>query len=254
MAEAEKTVSAAWPSVRERLLKVQIALKAPKGQKNTFGNYAYRSTEDVLEALKPHLDEHNLVLTLEDDLVLIGERYYVKATATVIDVHLTGEHIPVTAFAREEETKKGMDGSQITGAASSYARKYALNGLFLVDDTKDSDATNQHDKAPVASKSPRIEFGDSNRDAEEQVTDAMNAERVHDATLKKLSGALLLKDIVGAQQIADVLNGIARAEYDVKGVRDLDEVQAQAIYKRLILPTTKKEDLLKVVAPFDPIN
>lgn len=125
----------------KKLIEIQQQLKAPKNQMNKFGNYRYRSAEDILEALKPLLKD--CILTLSDEMVEIGGRVYVKATATIAD----GTNvIKVTAFAREEETKKGMDGSQITGAASSYARKYALNGLFLIDDTKDSDATNDHGK------------------------------------------------------------------------------------------------------------
>ena len=129
--------------IHEKLLAVQGALKAPKSQRNNFGGYNYRSCEDILEAVKPLLIKQDLLLTLSDTMVEIGGRVYVKATATVE----TGEEeITVTAFAREEEEKKGMDGSQITGAASSYARKYALNGLFCIDDTKDSDFTNTHGK------------------------------------------------------------------------------------------------------------
>ena len=124
------------------LLKIQQELKAPKGQFNAFGKYKYRSAEDILESVKPLLYKHNCLLTLTDELVNIGDRYYIKATATII-----GENgsFSTVGYAREEENKKGMDGSQITGAASSYARKYALNGLFLIDDNKDSDATNTHD-------------------------------------------------------------------------------------------------------------
>ena len=127
--------------MKEKLLKIQQELKAPKNQFNAFGKYKYRSAEDILEAVKPVLLECGCVLTLSDDLVNIGDRYYVKATATLSNGEVIDQ---VTAFAREEESKKGMDGSQITGTASSYARKYALNGLFLIDDTKDSDATNDH--------------------------------------------------------------------------------------------------------------
>jgi len=123
----------------EKLIKVQKELKAPKNQYNSFGKYKYRSAEDILEAVKPLCAENGLLLTLSDTLENIGERYYVKATASVIDAKNKIEVASVTAYAREEETKKGMDGSQITGTASSYARKYALNGLFLIDDTKDAD-------------------------------------------------------------------------------------------------------------------
>lgn len=127
--------------IYEKLLAVQGNLKAPKGQRNTFGNYNYRSCEDILEAVKPHLQKNKATIVLTDEVVLIGERYYVKVTARFIDTE-TGEEITNTAYAREEEVKKGMDGSQITGASSSYARKYALNGLLDIDDNKDSDTTN----------------------------------------------------------------------------------------------------------------
>lgn len=122
---------------------IQSEIKAPKGQMNKFGNYKYRSCEDIVEAAKPVLAKYGAYLTLSDEIVCIGTRFYVKATATISDGSVIHE---CTAFAREEESKKGMDGAQITGAASSYARKYALNGLFAIDDTKDSDATNTHDK------------------------------------------------------------------------------------------------------------
>lgn len=127
--------------VYEKLQTVQHQLKAPKGQKNDFGGYKYRSCEDIVEAVKPLLYSNQLVLTLTDEVVEMGSRYYVKATAKIHDTD-SKENIITTAFAREEENKKGQDSAQITGAASSYARKYALNGLFAIDDTKDPDATN----------------------------------------------------------------------------------------------------------------
>lgn len=123
---------------------IQSKLTAPKEQFNKFGNYKYRSCEDILKAVKPLLAETKCTLMLQDEVLLIGNRYYIKATATL--TNSTGESVATTALAREDENKKGMDGSQITGAASSYARKYALNGLFAIDDTKDADATNTHGK------------------------------------------------------------------------------------------------------------
>lgn len=122
-------------SICKELARIQRELKAPKNQFNSFGKYNYRSCEDILEGVKPLLND--CVLTLSDDVVAVGSRVYVKATATI---SLGGETVSVSANAREAETKKGMDDSQITGAASSYARKYALNGLFCIDDTKDADA------------------------------------------------------------------------------------------------------------------
>ena len=134
----------------KKLVAVQAALKAPKGQFNKFGGYKYRSCEDILEAVKPLLLEQGLQLTITDEPVEVGGRIYIKATATVTD---GSETAAVSGYAREAETKKGMDESQITGTASSYARKYALNGLFLIDDTKDADATNEHQKPKAAPKS-----------------------------------------------------------------------------------------------------
>ena len=130
--------------IYEKLSKVQKELKAPKGQYNNFGGYAYRSCEDILESVKPLLEANGLTLRLSDELVNIGDRYYIKAEASLCDVK-TESFIYNYAYAREDENKKGMDGAQITGAASSYARKYALNGLFLIDDTKDPD-TDEHSK------------------------------------------------------------------------------------------------------------
>ena len=130
-------------TIYEKLLAVQNELKAPKDKKNTFGGYNFRSCEGILEAVKPLLQAQGLMLTIKDEVVNIGDRYYVKATALLDDISSNGE-IAVTALAREEEAKKGMDASQITGAASSYARKYALNGLFLIDDTKDADTDEFH--------------------------------------------------------------------------------------------------------------
>lgn len=128
----------------KKLVAVQAALKAPKGQFNKFGGYKYRSCEDILEAVKPLLLEQGLQLTITDEPVEVGGRIYIKATATITD---GSETVTVSGYAREAESKKGQDESQITGSASSYARKYALNGLFLIDDTKDADATNEKPKA-----------------------------------------------------------------------------------------------------------
>jgi hypothetical protein len=133
------------------LADIQAAVKAPKGNFNSFGKYKYRSAEDIVEAVKPVINPLGFWLVLTDEIVEVGGRIYVKATATLSNGSL---HYATQAFAREEEVKKGMDGSQVTGAASSYARKYALNGLFAIDDTKDADATNEH----------RDEVGNDRRD------------------------------------------------------------------------------------------
>lgn len=147
-----------------KLLAVQIALKAPKDMKNDFGHYKYRSCESILEELKPLLSVNELTLTLTDDIISIpatqvSSRIYVRATATLLDADKVVA--VVTAYAREDDLKKGMDLCQITGAASSYARKYALNGMFLIDDTKDSDATNKHGKDEDEIKEPKAKVKDT---------------------------------------------------------------------------------------------
>lgn len=131
--------------LNQRVGDIQHKLKAPKGQYNSFGKYNYRSCEDILEGVKPLLKEHNLALLIDDEIVQIGERYYVKATAKITDGR---EIVSATAYAREPDTKKGIDESQITGATSSYARKYALNALLCIDDTKDAD-TMDNSKKPA---------------------------------------------------------------------------------------------------------
>lgn len=140
--------------IYEKLANVQADLKAPKGQYNSFGKYNYRSCEDILEAVKPLLKANNLTLTIGDEIELIGDRYYIKAIATLSD-NESKDVVINTAYAREAESKSGMDSSQITGTASSYARKYALNGLFLIDDTKDAD-TDEHAKQTGAGEEKRI--------------------------------------------------------------------------------------------------
>ena len=127
-----------------KLVNIQAELKAPKNQVNSFGKYKYRSAEDIIEAVKPILFKHQTALLISDEVVQVADRVYVKATAMLIDE--TNEELPIKVYgwAREEEVKKGMDAAQITGSASSYARKYALNGLFAIDDTKDADSTNEH--------------------------------------------------------------------------------------------------------------
>ncbi|MGE4213803.1 MAG: ERF family protein [Anaerotignaceae bacterium] len=145
-------------AVLEKLIKIQSTLKAPKAQFNKFGNYNYRNCEDILEALKPLLKEHGLAVIISDDVVNIDARYYIKATVTLYDTE-DSSIVSNTAFAREEENKKGMDGSQVTGAASSYARKYALNGLFGIDDTKDSDVTNDGSSKQESGNKPTSNSG-----------------------------------------------------------------------------------------------
>ena len=155
----------------DKLMRIQAKLKAPKGQRNTFGNYNYRSCEDILEAVKPLLAEEGCTLTLSDEIELIGDRYYIKATATLKS---DKEEIQVSAYAREEQAKKGMDSAQVTGATSSYARKYALNGLFCIDDNKDPDTdeyTKQKKKAQESAKAEEKITAEMEKNAIELASD-----------------------------------------------------------------------------------
>ena len=149
-------------NIYEKLTEVQNELKAPKSKYNSFGKYNYRSCEDILEAVKPILKAKRLAMTVKDDVFNIGDRFYIMATVTVFDCE-SEEKVTTTAYAREDADKKGMDGSQITGSSSSYARKYALNGMFAIDDTKDADGWNTHDKDRT------VEKKEAERATEEQV-------------------------------------------------------------------------------------
>ena len=142
-------------SVYTKLLNVQSELKAPKSQYNSFGKYKYRSCEDILEALKPILNKNKATVIISDDILFVEGRHYIKATVKFIDTE-NGEMVENSALAREDEVKKGMDSSQITGSVSSYARKYALNGMFAIDDTKDSDSTNTHGAEPSKPESTKL--------------------------------------------------------------------------------------------------
>lgn len=185
-------------NIYEKLNLIQVSLKSPKSQYNSFGRYAYRSCGDILESVKAQLAELKVVIVLSDELVQIGDRYYIKATATLHD--LDGASISNTAYAREEEIKKGMDGSQITGASSSYARKYALNGLLAIDDTKDSDATNKGEEPEV--KPDPVQDGT-----------LLEAQQVG-ISLEKL--AIYLKKTIGQLTNNEILTAIAQKKTAMK--------------------------------------
>ena len=143
-------------NITEKLMNIQVELKAPKNLYNSFGKYKYRNAEGIQESVKPLLEKYKVSLTLTDEVICVADRVYVKAIATLLDTE-SEEHISATAFAREASDKKGMDDAQVTGATSSYARKYALNGLFLLDDTKDVDSEEYQEqkyKAPATPKKP----------------------------------------------------------------------------------------------------
>lgn len=185
----------------KELIEIQSELKAPKNQRNTFGNYNYRSAEDILEAVKPLLKKHGCHLTISDEMIQLGDRYYVKATATLAK---DADSISTTAYAREEENKKGQDSSQITGSTSSYARKYALNGLFCIDDTKDADSTNTHGKEeqpkPKTAKAPaKAEIESDMKQAKEAIEKCKSGEDLMVVwnTFKSLQGVAEFKKILG---------------------------------------------------------
>ena len=201
--------------LHKKLWTIQQTLNAPKNQRNNFGGYNYRSAEDILEAVKPLLQ--NITLTVSDEIVLIGNRYYVKATATLSD----GEDaISVTAYAREEESKKGMDCSQLTGATSSYARKYALNGLFCIDDAKDPDTdayakqTNQQPRQQKNQPKPQQQKAPPNPDEVlARFCDAA-AKAQDEKTLREIFGKCwkLLPENSEQRQKAQDVYGIRKAE------------------------------------------
>ena len=159
-------------SIVKKLMNIQNELKAPKGQYNAFGKYSYRNCEDILEAVKPLLFENGLILNISDEIVMIGDRFYIQAVAKVIDEE--NNYIEAKALARESLDKKGMDASQITGATSSYARKYALNGLFCIDDTKDSDYCNDKEENKKDSKNQQNKV--TTKQQEQLVSDIQIAE------------------------------------------------------------------------------
>ena len=182
-------------NIFEKLLNIQSELKAPKSQYNSFGKYSYRNSEDILEALKPLLVENKATIFIKDDIIHIEGRFYIKATVTFIDVE-TGDKIENTALAREEENLKGQIGSQITGGTSSYARKYALNGMFAIDDTKDADSFNDGDKSngshtepnkPIKSPKKYISDAQVKRLLAIAYKKGYNKEKVEDAVKTKLN-------------------------------------------------------------------
>lgn len=187
-------------NLTKKLITIQTTLKAPKGQFNKFGNYKYRSAEDILEAAKPLNAEQGLLLTLRDEPVLIGDWHYIKATAKITDGE---EWKEVTAFARESENKKGMDHSQITGTASSYARKYALNGLYLIDDNKDSDNEDNRQiegdeitQEQVGTlKTKAIQFAQARNQTEQAVYNVLKIEDITQLNKKQADAAIKQLDI-----------------------------------------------------------
>lgn len=225
-------------SVNEKLLAVQVELKAPKNAYNSFGKYNYRSCEDILESVKPILSKNKATLTVCDDIVLIGDRYYVKAKARFVDIE-TNDFIENVAFARESDDKRGMDASQVTGATSSYARKYALNGLFLIDDTKDTDSEEYLTQQKQAKKAPK---------AESKTDEQKNAEMVAntDKTMIPANGGITAehKEKIKSEMVRTGINEkVILSLFKAKTVDELTDTQAVAVLNKFAkTPDAKKVD------------
>ena len=189
-------------NIYEKLLSIQEVLKAPK--KHSTGRYYYRNCEDILEAAKTVCKQYGAVLTVSDEIVLIGERFYIKAVTTLTDIE-SGEKVSTTAFAREELDRKGMDAPQLTGSSSSYARKYALNGLFCIDDTKDADALAAQDEQEEA-KSEAV--------GAKQVADLQALAKKKGVTVESIVTGYKLKTLqdISPQQWAQAMNALQKRE------------------------------------------
>lgn len=213
--------------LKEKLLTIQHELKAPKNAYNSFGKYNYRSCEDILEALKPVLLKAKATLQISDTIELIGDRYYVKATALLMDTE-SNEHIENVAYARESDDKRGMDASQVTGATSSYARKYALNGLFLIDDTKDAD-TDENKKESVArqKKAPTKSEEQLNKEMAESVDKDL-------VPSGKPVDAQRIKRIMGELERTGVSIDTILGAYQCKDLREMTEEQYISCMNRLL--------------------
>lgn len=217
--------------IYQKLSDIQTQIKAPKNLYNSFGKYSYRNAEGICEAVKPYLINHKCALVLSDSIEQIGDRYYIAATARIIDYE-TNEETSVKAYAREALDKKGMDDSQISGTASSYARKYALNGLFLLDDTKDADTDEYHEQ--------------TNRDTSKKASAParkQNSDQKADETPKKPEKtAKSFEDVIRSElkRTGVGMNGILR-KYNVAGLSALTEEQAQDCIRKLGAMPNKPE-------------
>lgn len=214
----------------EKLQHVQGKLKAPKSQYNKFGGYNYRNCEDIQEAAKPLMQEVNAALVVGDELVLIGERYYIKAVARFIDCE-TGEFVENAAYAREELDKKGMDVSQVTGSTSSYARKYALNGLFCIDDVKDADSQDNTGGQKASRGKEGAGRGGRNQ---EKAAPAESGEKVSDAMIKSVT-ALVEKYQEKGVKIEKILE-----MYSIKDISEMSVAQCRDCMEKLKLYEKEK--------------
>lgn len=221
-------------NVFEKLQHIQSSLKAPKNQYNKFGQYYYRNCEDIQEAAKPLLKEVKAALTVGDELVLIGERYYIKATARFFDCE-SNEVIENTAYAREEQEKKGMDVSQVTGSTSSYARKYALNGLFCIDDVKDAD--NQDNKKEPSKTTNRGAKANNKQATETPGTKPDNkTEKVTEVMIESVK-SLIEKYSSKGLKMEKILK-----MYSIKSIEEMDINQYRDCMNKLVLYKKSEEE------------
>jgi len=203
-------------NIHEKLLKIQTELKAPKGR-NAMNRYNYRNCEDILEAVKPLLIETKATLTIFDDLVLIGDRYYIQAVAVLTNVEKPEETVTNSAFAREAESKSSMDVSQITGATSSYARKYALNGLLCIDDTKDADALASDEKAPMkASQKPSTQ------------KPAVNEKKISKTQIERITAILEVKEVT-----VPAFKKSLKRTFGKDNLEELTEAEANGVIEKI---------------------
>lgn len=209
-------------NIFEKLSSVQSTVKATKDAYNSFGKYNYRSCESILEAVKPVLQSCKCSIVLKDEVMQIGERFYIKATAEFIDCETDDKSLSVSAFAREEETKKGMDGAQVTGSSSSYARKYALAGLLLLDDNKDPDATNKHGKDKQTDEKPFPEVDD----------------KISEEKVKQMNGIYMVFPKDNRETFLKLMN----TKYKIKSLSELNTQQFVKYRDELI---AKAEDVKK---------
>lgn len=223
-------------SIYEKLQIIQSELKAPKNQYNSFGKYKYRSCEDIQEGVKPLLEKTKTALTVSDEIIVVGERYYIKATATLHDSESEGKVVNI-AYAREEESKKGMDGSQVTGASSSYARKYALNGLFCIDDTRDGDSTNAGN-----SGAKKGNVKPSNKPAQaSQPTEAEMAAQQQEIASQKI-GQAKINTIKSELRRTGVSEKAILDRYKVEEIKDMTEELFAKAMTALEKTKTKEEN------------
>lgn len=218
-------------NIYKKLMAVQTELKAPKGQYNKFGGYSYRSCEDILEAVKPLLSQHGLVLTITDGIKTVGDRFYVQAEALLIDVD-SGDSIKTSAYAREALARKGMDDSQVTGSASSYARKYALNGLFCIDDNKDADTWNNapQSRSNVRNDSPKGNYTKTGRQAEKNASSASQMQKKPTSVDDYYQ---LVIDWARANEAVLFIGPLLKEKFNKGHFKELSLAEAKAFYENV---------------------